>query len=77
MTVAPVVVKAETDSKTASAGSKPNPIISGRLPSRPIATQSMATMTNPSWLRIAWRYFRVGSQRNRPTARLTSKDSAK
>ena len=68
MTVAPVVVKPDTASNTASVNERSGTSLrkSGVAPARPRKTQNTETIRNPSRRRSSRRTLRAGSQRSTP-----------
>ena len=72
ITVAPVVVSPEIDSKIDSRGDNCRLSVSakGSAPNSPSTTQNREVMRKPSRMRSSWREPRDGSQRARPDKKL-------
>ena len=77
MTVAPVVVRPETDSNTASASGRSGWSLrsSGMLPVTPSANQNATTMTKPSRSLRSPRTRRTGNQSAAPAPATSSIDT--
>ncbi len=74
ITVAPVVVQPDRDSKKASAKSSPglSAIINGRVPANPRVSQNSAAIRKPSRVRSSSCTRRTGSQDVKPMPRISS-----
>ena len=77
MTVAPVVVRPETDSNTASASGRSGLSLrsSGMLPVRPSASQNPTTMTKPSRSLRSPRERRTGNHSAAPAPTTSSMET--
>ncbi len=77
MMVAPVVVKPEMDSKTASVRLQPNPILKGKAPTSPSRTQKRVTTRKPSRTDSSCCARQFGSQSRQPATRVKINDMSK
>ena len=66
MTVAPVVVKPEIDSKTASVRLRCSPRMKGKAPTSPSTAQKSATIRKPSWTESSLSARMFGSHSSKP-----------